>query len=64
MTDPSSFGSDPIGDDLSLIRDREERWLRECGMGVSDIFSQLVSGLVPLENAILSFIRITNELAP
>ena len=28
MTDPSSFGSDPIGDDLSL-RDREERWLRD-----------------------------------
>ena len=64
ITDPSSFGSDPIGDDMSLVRDREERWLRECGMGVSDIFSQLVSGSsVPLESAILSFIWITNELA-
>ena len=38
VTDPSSFGSDPIGDDLSLVRDREER-LRECEMGVSDILS-------------------------
>ena len=65
ITDPSALSSDPIGDDQSLFQEREVRWLRECGMGVSDIFSQLVSGTsLPLENSVLSFIRITNELAP
>ena len=45
ITDPSAFGSDPITGDPVLIREREVRWLRECGMGVADIFSQLlVSG--------------------
>lgn len=60
VTDPTSFGDDP---NPFLLKEREERWLQECGIDVSEIFSQVVSGnSVPLENAIVSFIRITNDL--
>ena len=63
ITDPTTFGNDPLSGDPSLLREREARWLQECG-NVSDMFSQVVSGNpVPLENSIISYIRITNELA-
>lgn len=63
ITDPADFGNDPIHDDASLLRQREARWLEECGMSVSDIFSQVISGNpAPLENAIISYKRITTEL--
>lgn len=63
ITDPVIFGYDPITDP-SLASAREVRWLQECGMDASDIFSQVISGnSVPLESAIISYIRITDELS-
>lgn len=64
LTDPTTFGIDPLRDNSSLIEERQDRWSSECGMPVEDIFSNLVSGnSVPLENAITSFITITEQLS-
>ena len=52
-----------IFEDASLEAERGERWSRECGK-VEDIFSALISGNSDsLEDAILAYIRITNELS-
>ena len=64
LTDPTTFGTDPLSGNGSLIAERQERWSTECGMTVEDIFSSLVSGnSVPLKDAITKFIVITEQLS-
>lgn len=62
LTEPTSFGIDPLNGDAALLQERQDRWSVACGMSVDDIFSNLVSGdSVPLENAIINFITITEQ---
>ena len=61
---PIAFPRNATGEDASLAAEREERWSRECGKVEDIIFSPLISGNSDsLEDAILAYIRITNELS-
>ena len=66
LTDPAEFGEDPLADDASLCRRRDDLWLSRCGgLNCSDIYSAVMCGNTwHLKNAILKFIEVTNELAP
>ena len=63
LTDPQSFGEDPLAGDPMHIQQRQDRWMRECAHP-EQIFSELVShNPQPLELAVVRFIEITEELA-
>ena len=63
ITDPSELGEDPLRNDDVLSRQREQLWLARCGTNISDIYTDLMVGnSQPLQNCIIKFIEITEEL--
>ena len=63
ITDPRSFGEDALENDMALVQQREELWAEQSEPPEA-IFSAVMGGnSTPLENGILKFIELTNELS-
>ena len=63
ITDPTEFGEDPLRDDLVLLRRREQLWVTRCGATISVIYTDLMAGnSQPLQDSIMKFIEVTQEL--
>ena len=63
ITDPSEFGEDPLRNDDALARQREQLWLSRCDTTIADIYTDLMVGdSQPLQDSIIKFIEITQEL--
>ena len=63
LANPQVYGADPL--QPAFHQRREERWFRQCGMDVEDIFSNLITGNPqPLETAITDYIELTSDLMP
>lgn len=63
ITDPLEFEEDPLRNDDVLARQREQLWLMRCGATISDIYTDLMVGNSrPLQDSIIKFIEITQEL--
>lgn len=62
ITRESSFGSDPLRDNATLVTRREELFVHS-NSSFDNIFSSLVNrNSLPFERAILSFVDITRNL--
>ena len=63
ITDPHPLGEDPLASDPALVQQRQQEWIIRCGMSPEQVFTQLMSGNTQtLEDAIITFIDITNKL--
>ena len=52
-----------MASDPALVQQRQQEWSIRCGMSPEQVFTQLMSGNTQaLEDAIITFIDITNEL--
>lgn len=64
LTDPHTFGHDPLADDDDLQQQRDREFSQRCPLCYADIFSALVSGdRGPLQNALEAFVAITENLS-
>ena len=67
LTDPHPFGSDPLEGNEHLQGQRDRTFIRLIpeGLDYGEIFSQIMSGHTGLfENAITTYITITQQLSP
>ena len=65
LSDPDTFGSDPLQGDDVLSSTRDELFSRRMDSSFSEIYSQLIIGnTVPFESAVLDYVTITQELSP
>ena len=64
LSDPKTFGSDPLAANALLCNQRDEVFSERIGTTFSEIFNQvLIGNTVPFEQAILNYILITEELS-
>ena len=64
LTEPHTFGRDPLAGDDDLLQQRDREFTQRCPLTYANIFSSLVSGDGgPLRDALETYIAITENLS-
>lgn len=64
LTDPHTFGQDPLAGDDDLLQQRDREFTQRCPLTYANIFSSLISGNGgPLRDALETYIAITENLS-